>query len=215
MQFLEDDLNDKVDQTIQDALANVETADIEDMDEDQLEDLRVKVLTQLDRDIAGVTDANIRQRQFLIEQFEQVAQDRQARLANANTINQDMSVARGYYVDGNGDPLVAEDGQRIKIPAEAPIPPQFDKSTGILTTFRTDPATGRIMADVTKTLPDVTTDEKVINSYADLINQGKIGFKEVPEELQDSVAVASSIERPELPEGEQIIIERGQDNPYL
>jgi hypothetical protein len=57
---------------------------------------------------------------------------------NANKVNADMSKVKGYYVDGNGNPILNNQGQPIQVPQDAPMEPVFDKETGKLITFGLD-----------------------------------------------------------------------------
>jgi len=140
MVILQDDLNSKVNQSIQDVLNQFNAAEIAGKIDtlQEVEALRVQLLGNLDKQITGVTDANIQQRAFLIERYDAIAKQKEERFKNKNTVNADLSKAQGYYVDGNGDPIIsAKTGTRISVPLEAPIKPMYDEKTGRLVTFTT------------------------------------------------------------------------------
>ena len=140
MVTLQDDLNLKVNRSIQDSLNQFQAADIAGKIDtpQELEALRVNLLQNLDKQIAGITDANINQRQFIIERYDNIAKEKQKYFENSQAINSDMSQARGYFVNGNGDPVIsATTGQRIPMAIKPPMPPVFDAKSGNLISFKT------------------------------------------------------------------------------
>lgn len=109
---------------------------------------------------------------------------------NAQIVNKDMSALQGYYIDGNGNPIISKDTWKpIPIPTqdkEAPMEPIFDKNTGQLIQFSYD-ENGKIIATADQVYEEQTVSEKAASSYANLFNQGKIDFKDIPEEIQEQV----------------------------
>jgi hypothetical protein len=84
----------------------------------------------LDSRITGFTDASINQLDYLIKRQDVALQEARTYQSNKNTINEDMSTVNGYYTDMNGNPMIsATTGQRIQVPAEAPMAPVFDKES--------------------------------------------------------------------------------------
>lgn len=60
-------------------------------------------------------------------------------MQKSKTIDDKMSSAQGFYVDGNGKAVISKmTGLLIPIPKEAPIKPMYDEKTGRLVTFTTD-----------------------------------------------------------------------------
>ena len=58
--------------------------------------------------------------------------------ANKNTFNKEMSAAKWFAVDGNGNQILWANGLPIELPKVAPIEPVFDDKTGQLTVFSLD-----------------------------------------------------------------------------
>lgn len=190
MVILQDDLNSKVNQSIQDVLNQFNAAEIAGKIDtlQEVEALRVQLLGNLDKQITGVTDANIQQRAFLIERYDAIAKQKEERFKNKNTVNADLSKAQGYYVDGNGDPIIsAKTGTRISVPLEAPIKPMYDEKTGRLVTFTTWPD-GSIVAKVDDLIKDATFTESSIASFAKLVANGTLKMEDVPENVRNTDA---------------------------
>lgn len=61
------------------------------------------MLAKLDANISGYTEGSMKQMQYVTEQYDKLAQEAQTRLTewtkNANTVNMDMSKAKGVYTD--------------------------------------------------------------------------------------------------------------------
>ena len=112
-----------------------------------------KLLEELDDNISGYTEGSMNQMQYVTQEYMKIADQEMEQIkefdANSKTINQEMSGINGIYMDGNGNPMIGQDGQPIQVPAEAPMEPVFDKSTGQLVQFGLD-ANGNIVADVKK-----------------------------------------------------------------
>lgn len=153
MADITDDLNMKVGMQIQNALNDMNAAEMAgELDTvDWVTQFRRSLLERLDNSISWYTQWSLQQMQYVTEQYDKIAQDAQLRLTeyttNANTINQDMSIAQWYYVDGNGNPVIWQDGQQIAMPTKPPMDPVFDKESGKLITFATW-ADGQIVASV-------------------------------------------------------------------
>lgn len=148
MQTLQDQLDDKVGKAMQDAMAWLSAADIKwQLDTvEEIDAFRKNLVTSLDNTITGITDDNIKARQFLIERFDKIWQDMRTDIENkqkaqveyqknANTVNVDMSAAQWVYTDGNGNAIIDKT-------TNAPIeykkwlyPPIFDKDSGMMVTF--------------------------------------------------------------------------------
>lgn len=176
MEDLNTKLNDDIDKTIQWAFNSLIEADnnwkLDTLEE--IEAFRVKMLTDLDSSITGIADANIAQRQYLIERFDNIVKEEQTKSKNKWVVNKEMSMVQGFYVDWNWDPIISSTtGKRINIPAEAPIDPVFDAKTGRLITFTTD-ANWQIQANVDQVIDSPTFEEQTIQNYAKLFANGKL-----------------------------------------
>lgn len=150
MKDLQDALDDNVSKAMQDAMAAYKAADIKwSLDSvEKIDAFRSKLLTNLDNSITGITDDNIKARQFLIERFDNIAKEQKTYIENSNKVNKEMSVAQGIYVDGNGKAIIsATTWKPIEMPEEPPMDPVYNKETGQLIVFKTWPDWG-IVANV-------------------------------------------------------------------
>ena len=132
MKILQDDLDGKVNKTVQSALNQFNAAELEGKLDTipEIEAFQQQLYAQLDGDLSSIMDTNIEARQFLIERYDKLAESQKTQMAekakqkaeyekNANTLNKDMSNALGYFVNNNGEALVDETtGQRIVVPTE-------------------------------------------------------------------------------------------------
>lgn len=118
MTLLQDDLDSKVNKTIQRSLNEFSSAELRGKLDTipEIEAFQQQLYSQMDGDISSIADTNIEARKFLLERYDNLAtqQKQQIQLAekqqqeftqNTNTLNKDMSNARGYYVNNNGEPL--------------------------------------------------------------------------------------------------------------
>ena len=142
MKILQDDLDGKVNKTVQSALNQFNAAELEGKLDTipEIEAFQQQLYAQLDGDLSSIMDTNIEARQFLIERYDKLAESQKTQMAekakqkaeyekNANTLNKDMSNALGYFVNNNGEALVDETtGQRIVVPPETTT--NYDASTG-------------------------------------------------------------------------------------
>lgn len=142
MTQLQDDLDSKVNKTIQWALNQYNAADLKwKLDTiPEIEAFQQQLYAQLDGDLSSIMDTNIEARKFLIERYDKLAESQKAQMAaqekakeemkkRANTLNKEMSNALGYFVNENGDPLVDQTtGWRIVVPPEATT--NYDASSG-------------------------------------------------------------------------------------
>jgi len=149
------DLNYKIPQEIQNALNKYTVAELEgNLDTmDGLVAFKKSLLDDLDNNISGMTSASLQQMQYITDSYMQMADKayEEAKLYkdNMNVVNTEMSSVKGYYVDGNGNPILDSDWLPIKIPQSAPMDPVFDKESGKLIQFGYD-ANGNIVANVTQ-----------------------------------------------------------------
>lgn len=142
MKILQDDLDGKVNKTVQSALNQFNSAELEGKLDTipEIEAFQQQLYAQLDGDLSSIMDTNIEARKFLIERYDKLAESQKAQMTeqakqkaeyekNANTLNKDMSNALGYYVNQNGDALVDKTtGQQIVVPPETTT--NYDASTG-------------------------------------------------------------------------------------
>lgn len=134
------DLKWKVWDEITGALSKYTTAELEwKLDTiDGITAFRKELLDDLDNNLSGLTSASLTQMQWINQQYQDVANRMYEYAQNANKVNADMSSVKGYYVDGNGNPILNNQGQPIQVPQNAPMEPVFDKETGKLITFGLD-----------------------------------------------------------------------------
>lgn len=143
------DLKWKVWDEITGALSKYTTAELEGKLDtiDGITAFRKELLDDLDNNLSGLTSASLTQMQYINQQYQDVANRMYEYAQNANKVNAEMSTVKGYYVDGNGNPILNNQGQPIQVPQNAPMEPVFDKETGKLITFGLD-ENGNIVASV-------------------------------------------------------------------
>jgi len=70
---------------------------------DGVTQFRRSLLEKLDANISGYTEGSMKQMQYVTQQYDKLAEDAQKRIEertkNSNTVNTDLSTAKGYYVD--------------------------------------------------------------------------------------------------------------------
>lgn len=134
------DLKWKVWDEITNALSKYTTAELEGKLDtiDGITAFRKELLDDLDNNLSGLTSASLTQMQYINQQYQDVANRMYEYSQNANKVNAEMSTVKGYYVDGNGNPILNNQGQPIQVPQNAPMEPVFDKETGKLITFGLD-----------------------------------------------------------------------------
>ena len=106
MKILQDDLDGKVNKTVQSALNQFNAAELEGKLDTipEIEAFQQQLYAQLDGDLSSIMDTNIEARQFLIERYDKLAESQKSQMAekakqkaefekNANTLNKDMSNA--------------------------------------------------------------------------------------------------------------------------
>jgi len=158
MADMQDQLNQAVTSSIQWAMNAMSAADMAgELDTiDGIQQFKRSMLEKLDNNIEGYTKSSMQQMQYVTEQQMKMADEATQRIIeyneNKNVVNEEMSNVQGFYVDGNGSPIVsASTGQILQIPEEAPMKPVFDKDTGNLIQFWTD-ENGQIVASVDKVM---------------------------------------------------------------
>lgn len=165
------DLKWKVWDEITNALSKYTTAELEGKLDtiDGITAFRKELLDDLDNNLSGLTSASLTQMQWINQQYQDVANRMYEYAQNANKVNAEMSTIKGYYVDGNGNPILNNQGQPIQVPQNAPMEPVFDKETGKLITFGLD-ENGNIVASVQQVYQgDATATQSTIVS---LLEQG-------------------------------------------
>lgn len=191
MRRLQVDLDAKVNQSIQEALDKVSAAEMawEYDTVEEVEQLRSSLFQNLDKVLMWEIVGNSRDRQLVIDRYQNALQQAQESIARANTVNNDMSNVLWYYVDGNGSPIIGANWQPVVVPTEAPMDPIFQDWS--LITFRTWPD-GNIQADVQQILPwsqwDVNMALKIMESSNLDDNQKKqllneIGYWQLAEQV--------------------------------
>lgn len=142
MTQLQDDLDSKVNKTIQWALNQFNAAELKGKLDTipEIEAFQQQLYAQLDWDLSSIMDTNIEARKFLIDRYDRLAESQKEQMQaqqkakeemkkRANTLNKEMSNALGYFVNENGDPLVDQKtGGHIVVPPEATT--NYDASTG-------------------------------------------------------------------------------------
>lgn len=156
MTQLQDDLDSKVNKTIQWALNQFNAAELKGKLDTipEIEAFQQQLYAQLDWDLSSIMDTNIEARKFLIDRYDRLAESQKEQMQatakaeseyqkNANTLNKEMSNALGYFVNNNWEPLVDQKtGQQIVVPPETTT--NYDASTGqmILMTKNRDGTVG-------------------------------------------------------------------------
>lgn len=143
------DLKWKIWQEAVDALSKYTAAELEwKLDTiDGITAFRKEILDELDSNLSWITSASLTQMQMINQEYQDIANKMYDYVQNANKVNTEMSSVKGYYVDGNGNPILNNQGQPIQVPQNAPMEPVFDKETGRLITFGLD-ENGNIVASV-------------------------------------------------------------------
>ena len=150
IKILQDDLDSKVNKTVQWALNQFNSAELEGKLDTipEIEAFQQQLYAQLDWDLSSIMDTNIEARQFLIERYDKLAESQKAQMQanekakadyqkNSNTLNKDMSEALGYYVNNNWEALIDQKtGARIEVPLNTEK--VFDQDTGNLMLFTTN-----------------------------------------------------------------------------
>lgn len=185
-------LNDNVNQALQDALNNFNSQETLDKLEtvEDVEQLRQTLLGDLDETIAGITDQNLTERQFLLDEYKDIATSIKEAEEAKLEVNKDLSNVKWYYIDGTGAPILDVSGNRINIPAEAPLDPVFED--GKLIQFKTG-ANGKIEADVTEVLDEATASDKTAANYAQLVLDWKIKPSDVPSEFKNNETYVNAL----------------------
>lgn len=137
MVLMQDDLDDKVNKSIQNAFSMMSAEEIKGWLDtvEEIDTFRKKLLTNLDNDIWALTDDNIKARTFLIERYETIAKEQKAYIENSNKVNTDMSTAKWYYVDGNGQAILDQQWSTIPMPQKPMYPPAFNDDKSMMITF--------------------------------------------------------------------------------
>jgi len=142
MKILQDDLDGKVNKTVQSALNEFTSAELAGKLDTipEIEAFQQQLYAQLDGDLSSIMDTNIEARKFLIERYDKLAESQKKAMADKekadaealkrkNTLNKDMSQALGYYVNENGEALTDRvTGQNIVVPPESDV--TYDKDSG-------------------------------------------------------------------------------------
>lgn len=104
---LSDQLDQNVNTAIQDAMNGLSAADIAGKIDtpEEVWALRGTLFQNLDKQIAGQIVGNAADRKLIIDQYNQTIATSEAFVKNKSIINEPMSKAMGYYVDGNGNKM--------------------------------------------------------------------------------------------------------------
>ena len=173
MADIADDLNMKVGSQIQNALNDMTAADMAGQLDtvDWVTQFKRALLERLDNSISWYTQGSMAQMQYVTEQYTKIADDAQTRLTewtkNSNTVNTDMSTAKGIMVDGNGTPIYDVKWNTIPMPQKPPIEPVFDKERWLLTTFSKNEK-GEIVAKQTEVGNQASVERNGIQQAANM-----------------------------------------------
>ena len=189
MRRLQVDLDNKVNDSIQNALDQVTATEMAgEFDTlEEVEGLRQSLFQNLDKVLMGEIVGNQRDRQLVIDQYKNSVKTAQDYLKNQNTVNTEMSELRWYAIDGNGNPILGANWQAIAMPEKAPIDPVFKDWQ--LITFSTW-EDWQIQTQVQDVMSWNTFAQETIQNYARLINSKKLKMSDVPETMQTAVANA-------------------------
>lgn len=186
MTDLQDDLDNKVSKQVQNAINEMTSAEmsgkLDTMEE--ISAFRTKLFTGLDNQISGVAEVNFTQRAAILKEYAEMENKAMEAIEKSKTIDEKMSAAQGFYVDGNGKAVVSKlTGLIIPMPKEPPIKPMYDEKTGRLVTFETD-ANGKIVASMQDLIDEPTFTQESVNAWATAVASGKIDMKDVPESVK-------------------------------
>jgi len=150
MRRLQKDLTDSVDASIIQAMSwfDAESALASIDSPKKLFELQQKYLDMVDTSVEWITNRQVNEMKNLQTRYADYAKqyaddlkqekEKQAEFTkNKNTLNEAMSKAVGYYVDGNGSPLTTTDGKAIEYKNEADKP-IIDWNTWKVAYFNTD-----------------------------------------------------------------------------
>lgn len=170
---LQDRLDDQVNSTLQSTISSFldESGEIDTMDE--LVALKEKWLDATDNSIEWLTNRNLQERQRIMEEYDSLVKEKKDVIKNANTVNEEMSSAMWYYVDGNGNPLVTASWATIPHAKDAPIEPIFDKETGKMITFSLDEK-GQIVSKIDQVIPQEVFSAETISNIIQSVKNGTL-----------------------------------------
>lgn len=131
MTQLQDDLDSKVNKQIQGALNQFNSAELKGKLDTipEIEAFQQQLYAQLDGDLSSIMDTNIEARKFLIERYDKLAESQKTQMEKAekakvenekrkNSINKEMSIAKWFYVNDNGE-MIRDEVTGQAIPARA------------------------------------------------------------------------------------------------
>ena len=184
MDDLQRDLDDNVNSTLQDALAQIDIAEIDGLLDtpEEMEKFKEILFQNVDLTVAEISDRQWRKMNDLLTIYQDDANRRKEFIANKNTVNEEMSTALWYYVDGNGTPLInTETWQRINIPKYLPQDYQSFTMWNDFFATRLD-ANGNVMYDEngmpmfskTSLVDNVTFEEQTMQNYATMFARWQI-----------------------------------------
>jgi len=124
-------LNDQVAQATQDTInqLNATGGSIDTMEE--FNQVQKAMLTHLDASVANIAIANSTERQQILDKYTAIQAQGEAFNKNLSIVNEPISKAKGFYIDGNGNPMVDQAGNTIAYKPEYQT--SFDQSTNTLT----------------------------------------------------------------------------------
>ncbi len=221
MDLMQQDLDEKVEQSLQEALDKIDKAEIDGLiyDEDSMEQFRNTLLADTDKSIAELSERNWRRRQVILDYYDNILKNEQTKQANKSKFTVHPW---GYYVDGNNDPVLWVDGQRIEIPKKLPDEYQPFMRDGVFYNVLLDEK-GWVILDEngapqwnsTQMINEPTFAEQTISWYADLIRQGKMDLDDInkidPALLQNPAIISALGQAPweelEAPKVQKITID--------
>lgn len=200
MDDLQRDLDDNVNQTLQDALWEIDKAELDWLirNEEEMEKFKEMIFQNVDLTVAEISDRQWRKMNDLLA----IAQDDLNRTkeyqANKSKIEAIPNAMWWVdYMDANGEYLLDASWNRISS-VESPMDPIIDMDKGIMVTFSTDEM-WNIVSQTHQLLDQPTFAEQTLQNYATMHANGKLSINEMqsmwlsPDQIQKVVSQSAWI----------------------
>lgn len=188
---LQDDLDSKVNTTVQDAINSFmqESWDVDTIDE--LKQLQDKYLDMVDTNLETMTSREVVKWEALNEQYATRLEDARKRVENTGKIDTERSQMYWYYVDMNGNTMLDASWKPIVHSGKDVIDPYVDEGTGQLVRVTMWPD-GKPITTLTKVIDVPQVTQGALGDIKAAVAAGKLS-------VEDAVKLFPSLSRqPEL-----------------
>lgn len=188
---LQDDLDSKVNTTVQDAINSFmqESWDVDTIDE--LKQLQDKYLDMVDTNLETMTSREVVKWEALNEQYATRLEDARKKVENVGKIDTERSQMYGYYVDMNGNTMLDASWKPIVHSGKDVIDPYVDETTGQLVRVTMWPD-GKPVTTLTKVIDVPQVTQGALGDIKAAVAAGKLS-------VEDAVKLFPSLSRqPEL-----------------